>query len=70
MSRQPAPVGHISGPALDRRLGISRSTRWRWIAQGYLPKPIRLGPKCLRWVVEEVEALERQAKADRGVGQP
>lgn len=42
-------------------LSISRSTLWRWVQNGTLPEPIRIGG-CTRWEREEVEKAVRKAQ--------
>jgi len=31
------------------QLGISRSTLWRWVRDGYIQKPIKLGKQAVGW---------------------
>ncbi len=31
------------------QLGISRSTLWRWVKMGIVPKPIKLGSQAVGW---------------------
>src|SRR5262245_25411972 len=38
------PLGLVPLPAVLRRLGISRPTAYRWIAAGYLPRPVKKMP--------------------------
>lgn len=40
------------------RWGISRSTSYRYEAEGRLPHPRHFGPRAARWVLSELEALE------------
>lgn len=58
---------YLTGPQLDARLGISRRTRHRLLKAGRLPLPVRFGPSGSRprWSVEEIEAFERRAAAER-----
>lgn len=35
--------------------GVSESTWWRWLAEGRLPKPIKIGPRVTCWRIEELE---------------
>jgi predicted DNA-binding transcriptional regulator AlpA len=28
---------------------------WRWVAEGKLPRPLRLSSKCVRWWSSDVE---------------
>ncbi len=42
-------------------LAVSERSAWRWSAlaeagQGTFPKPLRLGPKVVRWRLRDVEA--------------
>lgn len=64
-----AAVLYLSRDGLCRRWGISRATSYRYEAEGFLPKPVKLGPGAARWPLAEIEALERRAAEDRG-GQP
>lgn len=51
---------------LCRRLRISRATSYRLESEGYLPKPVRIGPGTIRWSVTELETFERRILDDRG----
>jgi predicted DNA-binding transcriptional regulator AlpA len=51
---------------LCRRLKISRATSYRLESEGYLPKPVRIGPGTIRWSVTEIESFERRLLNDRG----
>lgn len=42
-------------PTVLARLDISRSTLLRWIAAGWFPAPIRLGPRVHRWAQADVD---------------
>jgi predicted DNA-binding transcriptional regulator AlpA len=65
-----AAVGlYLTRDELCRRWGISRATSYRYESDGYLPRPVRLGPGASRWLRAEIEAVERRAAEDRG-GQP
>ena len=37
------------------RVGLSKSTLWRYIKDGYFPKPIKLGPRATGWIEQEIE---------------
>ncbi|WP_374726398.1 helix-turn-helix transcriptional regulator [Aeromonas salmonicida] len=34
---------------LAQELGVSKTTLWRWCRQGFLPRPINLGPRLVGW---------------------
>lgn len=46
--------------------GISRSELFRLAAAGVFPKPIRLGARCTRWPLHEIEQWVRERLAARG----
>lgn len=39
-------------------LGISRATVRRWMDTHDLPRPVRLGERCVRWRLEDIESWE------------
>lgn len=40
---------------LARRLGVTRSTIWRWIREGRLPPKHHYGPNSSGWLESELE---------------
>lgn len=55
MSAQLA-VLYLSDLAVAKRYSVSRATVWRWAAEGYFPKPIKVGPRATRWRWADLEA--------------
>jgi prophage regulatory protein len=43
--------------------GLARSTIYARVSDGRFPKPVRTGPKAVRWPSHEIEALNRAAIA-------
>ena len=37
------------------RVGLSKSTVWRYIGEGHFPPPIKLGPRATGWIEQEIE---------------
>lgn len=37
-----------------QRTGLARSTVWKWVAEGKLPKPIKLSPRVSVWKESEL----------------
>lgn len=58
MNPAASPQRWLTRAQVMARLNISRSTSYR-----VLPQPTRFGPRTLRWSVEVIEQLERQAEA-------
>lgn len=55
-------VRYVTVTQLARRYSVDRSTIWRWVSRGSLPKPYRLSEQCTRWRLDEIEARD----AERG----
>lgn len=47
------------------RYQVSRSTAWRWTANGTIPKPVQLSPACSRWIAEELDELDAKRAEER-----
>jgi predicted DNA-binding transcriptional regulator AlpA len=52
-----------------RLFGISRSSSYR-LSGTYLPPPLRIAPRVVRWRREDVEGLLRRAAEDRSIPAP
>ena len=55
--------------ALQRVLGISRASIYRWVKLGILPKPIRFGQNSIAWVSEEIYSFISAKKIERDTKQ-
>ncbi|MGP9509325.1 MULTISPECIES: helix-turn-helix transcriptional regulator [Halomonas] len=42
-----------------KRYKISRSTLWRWIKNGHISAPLRIGPRAVRWSLSELIVWEQ-----------
>ena len=42
-------------PEVQHRVGLGRSTIYRWMAEGKFPKPVQLGGYAVAWVEDEIE---------------
>ncbi|MHB8876153.1 MAG: helix-turn-helix transcriptional regulator [Myxococcaceae bacterium] len=56
------PVVRLGVRELETRLGIDRSTIWRWYKAGKFPEPHYLGDRRL-WLLSEIEAFEAERMA-------
>ena len=41
---------------VQHRVGLGRSTIYRWMSEGIFPKPVSLGGHAVAWIEEDVEA--------------
>ena len=51
-------TGFVTAHWLKRYLSISNSTLYQWIADKRLPAPVKLGPRAVRFRVEDIRAFE------------
>lgn len=42
-------------PEVQHRVGLGRSTIYRWMAEGKFPKPVQLGGYSVAWAEDEIE---------------
>ena len=43
-------------PEVQHRVGLGRSTIYRWMSEGKFPKPVQLGGYSVAWSEEDVQA--------------
>ncbi len=43
-------------PEVQHRVGLGRSTIYRWMAEGKFPKPVQLGGYSVAWAEDDVQA--------------
>ena len=46
----------LTRSAVEKHTGLTRSTLYRYIADGRLPRPLKVGPSAVRWRASEVES--------------
>lgn len=56
---------YLTDKEIAHEMGISRASVWRWVANGNLPQPTRIGPRTVRWpaaaIVEHFSSKEMQS---------
>ena len=63
--------GHMSyqsirrPPAVQKRLGLSRSTRYLLIQKGELVRPIKIGPRAIGWTETDIDEYISKKIKDR-----
>ena len=53
-------------PDVSVRTGLGRSTLYAYIEDGRFPRPIKLGPRAVGWLEEEVERWISERIDERG----
>lgn len=53
-------------PAVQDRVGVSKTSIYQWVADGTFPRPIPLGGRSVGWVESEVDDwMNRRIEASR-----
>jgi len=47
---------YIRAQELATILAVHRTTLWRWVHDGHLPRPVRLGPNTVAWDSTQIDA--------------
>lgn len=55
LGEPPRATRLIRLPEVMSRVGLGRSTIYRWMSEGKFPKPVQLGGHAVAWVEEEVQ---------------
>ena len=50
--------GFVSPHWVKKRYSISNSTMYAWIASNHLPAPVKIGPRAVRFRVEDLFVFE------------
>lgn len=54
---EPSTTRLLRLPQVLRYFPVSRSAWWAGIKAGRYPEPIRIGPRCVAWRLDDVRAL-------------
>jgi prophage regulatory protein len=57
-------------PAVKSRTGLSRSSIYKFQAEGRFPQTIRLGVRSVGWLEAEIDEWLNRRVGDRGTGGP
>lgn len=47
----------LSARQLAERYGVSKASIYRWVQEGVIPPPRKLGPRVSRWDAAEIDAI-------------
>ncbi len=53
-------------PEVQHRVGLGRSTIYRWMSEGKFPKPVQLGGYAVAWIDAEIDEWIISRVADNG----
>ena len=57
-------------PEIEQRCGLARSTIYRLMDEDRFPRPIRVGPKAVRWLESDIDAWVASRPRAAGAGNP
>ena len=55
--------GFMTPHWVKKRYSISNSTMYAWIARNYFPAPVKIGPRAVRFRVEDIREFEAKVLA-------
>lgn len=59
---------HILRPKeVAKKLGISRTTLWRWSRKEGFPVKVQLGPQTVGWIENEIDDWILRQQSDRAI---
>ena len=60
------PDTFLRDKEVTRLTGVSRSTRYEWIAQGKFPQPIKLSERVVVWSARDLSEWQDEQKRKNG----
>ncbi|WP_252177481.1 AlpA family phage regulatory protein [Endozoicomonas sp. 4G] len=60
------PQTYLTRQQVLTRYGIGNTTLYRWMQDSEVsfPKPVQMGPRCVRWKMSELEAWEEKRQTE------
>ena len=59
---------YIRAQELAAMLAVHRTTLWRWVHDGHLPRPVKLGPNTVAWESAQIDAWLAAREAEQKNG--
>lgn len=50
---------------VSERFGVAPSTIWRWVKDGFFPRPCKLGLATARWREDVLQAFEMKSATQK-----
>lgn len=63
-------TGFLRLPQVLTVIPVSKSTWWKWVADGRAPKSVKLGPHITAWTVDSIRKFIMQLDSQEEVIQP
>ena len=51
-----------SDKQLAERYGVTRQSIWRWVREGVMPRPLRIGKAATRWEQSTIQKWEQSKR--------
>ena len=61
-------TGFVPPLWVKKRYAISNSTMYSWISRNFLPAPVKIGPRAVRFRAEDIQRFEAKLMARDGEG--
>lgn len=66
--QHPEPIGFYRLPQILQRIPVSKSTWWRWCAEGRAPAPCKIGERTTVWKIaainQFIDELSKEGAGD------
>ena len=56
---------YIRAQELAAMLAVHRTTLWRWVHDGHLPRPVKLGSNTVAWESTQIDAWLAAREAEQ-----
>jgi prophage regulatory protein len=53
---------YVNVSFVAERFSCSKQCIWRWVREGHMPRPIKLGCNMTRWLLSDLRAWEAQRR--------
>lgn len=65
MQSAPAACQYLRDPEVLARVPFSRPTLHRLCREGHFPRPVKVGPRAVAWIVAEIDEWDARIRAER-----
>lgn len=62
---RPARAKYLREPEVLARVPFSKPTLHRLVREGHFPRPVKIGPRAVAWIADEIDAWDERIRAER-----